>query len=102
MNPPTLLANAVNNDTLCKGKSGWMACDENDKKAFECNNNLIKCTNIRFTSTGVSSYSDYCALILAGVELFGYLSFSPKDDVVSIISYNSSLFFAMTQSVLMS
>ena len=92
--PQIILANVVNNDTL--------RARTIDKKAFECKNNLIKCTDIRFTSTGPCSSSSLYNLILAGVELFGYLKSAPNDLCMTKISHHFSVFFAFIQFLLIS
>lgn len=70
-NPPTLLANEVNNDALCQGKEKTI-CEFNDKKIFYTNI-YIKCSEIRFTTTGpVSGQTTRYQFSLSGIELFGH------------------------------
>jgi hypothetical protein len=70
--PPTLLANEVNNDTLCKGYESDY-CPTNDKKAFYSTQH-VECSNIRFTVTGYVSGASSYNIALAGVELFGWFN----------------------------
>ena len=73
-NPPILLANEINNDSLCPGAGGPNCndCTTNEKKLFDINKRNIKCSDIRFTTTGRSSYtSDRYWFSIAGIELFG-------------------------------
>ena len=75
---PTLLANEVNNRTLCNDVAEDSACNKNDNQVFYCKN-LVKCSSIRFTGTGPVSGDDSGYLFaLAGIELFGYFNTFPK------------------------
>lgn len=77
-NPPTLLANAVNDKTLCKSATSKTGCSTYDKQAFECSNKVTKCRNIRLTVTGPSSYGDnWHCIAIVGLELFGTLHYLP-------------------------
>lgn len=69
--PRVILADAVNNKTLCPDATASKLCSPNDKKAFECKNTFIKCTNIRFSVTGLSAANSW-NFALAGIELFGF------------------------------
>ena len=72
-NPPTLLANEVNNNNLCPegSSSGCTACSSSKKKAYEVSNKNVYCTDIRFTTTGPNAYGNIYYFALSGIELFG-------------------------------
>ena len=76
-NPPTLLANEVDNKNLCPNSdgSGCVGCQTSEKKAYGCSKINVPCTNIRFTTTGRTAYYDdnWKAFALSGIELFGKL-----------------------------
>ena len=102
-NPPTLLGNEVNNDSLCQGYERDL-CPTNDKKAFDCTK-LIKCSDIRITTTGhVSGSTSYYRFALAGIELFGYYNSYPTSKVSFIknvmIGYISLISYLFTTVVL--
>ena len=96
-NPPTLLGNEVNNDSLCQGYERDY-CPTNDKKAFDCTE-LVNCSDIRFTTTGPASGTSSYHFALAGIELFGYYYSYPtskisfmKNVIIEYISLTSYLF----------
>jgi len=102
-NPPTLLGNEVNNDSLCQGYERDY-CPTNDKKAFDCTK-LVNCSDIRFAVTGYASGADVYWFALAGIELFGYYDSYPtskvsfiKNVMIGYISLISYLFTAVVLS----
>ena len=95
-NPPTLLANEVNNKTLCSDVAENNFCYKNDKQVFYCKN-LVNCSNIRFTVTGpVSGQTSDYAFALSGIELFGYFNTIPdiKKGVFQTIINKCCAFFS--------
>ena len=80
-NPPTLLANEVENNSLCPegSSSGCTGCKSYKKKAYEVSKKNVYCTNVRFASTGPHAFSSVYYFGLGGVELFGkIMSFLKK------------------------
>ena len=78
-NPPTLLANEVENNLLCPegSSSTYVSCSSNKKISYEVSKKNIYCTDIRFTTTKRNAYmccdwlEPYYYFELTGVELFG-------------------------------
>ena len=72
-NPPTLLANEVNNNNLCPegSSSTCVFCSSYKKKAYEVSKKNVYCTDIRFTTTGRNAKNIVYYFGLGGVELFG-------------------------------
>ena len=75
-NPPTLLANEVENNNLCPegSSSSCTLCSSYKKKAYEVTKRNIYCTDVRFATTGPNAYTNnkkWYYFGLGGVELFG-------------------------------
>ena len=74
-NTPKLLYEGKNDKGLCPSISGSKLCSSGTKKAFTTISNSVKCTRVRFTTTGPASYSTSCYYFaLCGIELFGRFS----------------------------